>query len=404
MAITRNFNGLDVRFGTATPPAFTPKEVGAQYFVTGDGTSAATISEQWIYSKDGWVEIEVINPSPVATSHNALSDRSIADQHPISAITGLQAELDRIIDNVSITSPVANQAIVWNGTAWVNSAVPAPSLTLNDLTNVDTVSPVADNFLKFDGTKWTNSPAAAPSLTLNDLTNVETAAPATGHYLRYNGTQWANQAFPTIPTLSSNLTDFSTYGYADNTIPFWDTATSKWKALTPVTAGHVLKMGSSEPEFGALNIDALSDVAITTPTTGQVLQWNGTNWINSTFSVLNTDQTVINTSGNGGLSFNSSTSNVAVFTPTGSITSLNWTSVTASTVTDKASSLVLVIRQGATAYMPSSYQINSSVVTVRWAGNVTPATGKANGVDVITLNVIRAGSVYTVFGQHVSFG
>jgi hypothetical protein len=135
-----------------------------------------------------------------------------------------------------------------------------------------------------------------------------------------------------------------------------------------------------------------------------VLQWNGTNWINSTFSVLNTDQTVINTSGNGGLSFNSSTSNVAVFTPTGSITSLNWTSVTASTVTDKASSLVLVIRQGATAYMPSSYQINSSVVTVRWAGNVTPATGKANGVDVITLNVIRAGSVYTVFGQHVSFG
>jgi hypothetical protein len=34
--------------------------------------------------------------------------------------------------------------------------------------------------------------------------------------------------------------------------------------------------------FGVTSIDALSDVVITSPSTGQVLKWNGTNWVNDT--------------------------------------------------------------------------------------------------------------------------
>lgn len=355
---------------------------------------------------------DIIAPQTVGTILTGFSVLKSDYSQIIDANSGFRTGdwlIDPATNKVVMVNQYTSGAVynVMSGTLSFAAAV-KPTYIIDDLDNVNISSVQDGDVLTWDdsSSSWINATVSTgtPALNLNDLTNVDTVTPATGDYLRYTGTQWANQAFPTIPTLSSNLTDFSSYGYADNTIPFWDTSTSKWKAAVGVTAGHVLKMGPTEPEFGALNANDLGDVTITTPTNGQVLQWDGSAWVNATFSPSNTDQTVINTTGSGSLSFNASVSNVATFTPTGSLSSLNWTSVTAATSTDKATSLILVIKQGATAYLPSSYLINSSAVTVKWAGNVTPATGKANGVDVITLNVIRAGSAFTVFGQHVSFG
>lgn len=50
--------------------------------------------------------------------------------------------------------------------------------------------------------------------------------------------------------------------------------------LTHGTTGYVLKMGASNPAWAVNDLDGLSDVVITTPSAGQGLSFNGTNWVN----------------------------------------------------------------------------------------------------------------------------
>ena len=57
----------------------------------------------------------------------------------------------------------------------------------------------------------------------------------------------------------------------------------------------------------ASSIDALSDVVITTPTTSQVLLYNGTNWVNSSSSGGTTTNPLTIGTGLSGTSFNGST-------------------------------------------------------------------------------------------------
>lgn len=76
---------------------------------------------QWINSTAG----------SATTSHDALSGRELPNQHPISAITGLQAELDSKSDaththtldwlsDVTILSPQAGEGLYYNGSTWIN--------------------------------------------------------------------------------------------------------------------------------------------------------------------------------------------------------------------------------------------------------------------------------------------
>lgn len=68
---------------------------------------------------------------------------------------------------------------------------------------------------------------------------------------------------------------------------------------------------------GATSLDGLSDVSINNPTSGQVVKYNGTQWINDTGGAAGVDLTafsVTDTGGDGSLSYNNST---GVFTYTG---------------------------------------------------------------------------------------
>ena len=58
------------------------------------------------------------NNIPVgATDHSKLSNRDLADQHPISAITGLQEELDSLSQAVVFTPNVSSEGVI----SWTNN-------------------------------------------------------------------------------------------------------------------------------------------------------------------------------------------------------------------------------------------------------------------------------------------
>jgi hypothetical protein len=80
---------------------------------------------------------------------------------------------------------------------------------------------------------------------------------------------------------------------------------------------------------------------------------------------------------------------------TANFTNLNLSSTYATTVN-------LVIAQGAIGYIPNAVQIAGSSQTIRWQGNVTP-TPTTSRTDVVSFSILNNSGTYTVLGQLTGF-
>lgn len=67
-----------------------------------------------------------------------------------------------------------------------------------------------------------------------------------------------------------------------------------------------------------------------------------------------------------------------------------------------ATTITVVIEQGATARIANAVQIGGSAQTVNWQGGIVPS-GTDNGVDIISFSILDLGSSYLVLGQLVDF-
>lgn len=98
-------------------------------------------------------------------------------------------------------------------------------------------------------------------ISLDDLDDVNTSGQASGKYLKYDGIKW-------IPAyISANdIAEFDGFGSGSEgqVIKYID---GKWRPGTD--------------SGGASTLNELTDVTISSPTTGQTLRYNGSNWTNS---------------------------------------------------------------------------------------------------------------------------
>jgi hypothetical protein len=169
-------------------------------------------------------------------------------------------------------------------------------VTLNALTDVSIVTPLSGEVLKYDGSNWINGVDSAGKENLTDLDDVLIASLSDGQVLKYNGAYWVNAIDSAGPTNLYELDDI-----------FIDSALS----ANPLTVGQVLKWngtkwanandsgGSGGGGGGggldsaltlqlissSVNLNTLSGVAITAPTTNQVIKYNGSQWVNAADSV-----------------------------------------------------------------------------------------------------------------------
>jgi len=67
-----------------------------------------------------------------------------------------------------------------------------------------------------------------------------------------------------------------------------------------------------------------------------------------------------------------------------------------------ATSLTLILNQGATAYMTTGVQIGGAAQTIEWQGGSAPS-GTSSGIDVVSFSIINSAGTYTVLGQSVSY-
>ena len=115
------------------------------------------------------------------------------------------------------------------------------------------------------------------------------AQPTNGQYLEYNGTSWISKTIPTYPTTFLGLDDTPS-SYSGNA----------GKKLIVNTSGDAVI-------FETDSLNSLSDISLGAESAGDLLKYDGTNWVNSSTISLNE----IDNSGN--LSFRWDTTQVSTY-------------------------------------------------------------------------------------------
>jgi len=73
------------------------------------------------------------------------------------------------------------------------------------------------------------------------------------------------------------------------------------------------------------------------------------------------------------------------------------------TTADRTTSVVLILNQGGTAYIPTALQIDGVVQNINWQGASAPS-GNATQVDIVSFTLIRTGAAWTVIGSLTTYG
>ena len=221
--------------------------------------------------------------------------------NPVSITLGDTQVIPKVLDDlddVVISVPTNNQVLVYNGNMWVNG----PSVTdLNGLTDVVIAAPTNNQVLVYNGSMWVNGPAVTD---LNSLTDVTITSPIQGDLLQYNGVEWVNadltgyrQLFtvndgqtvfgPLLQTYVPNSGQLSVYinGLKQMPTTYVETNSTTFTLTSPAHSTDVIMAEISEitPTYitPITILDQLADVTISNPLQYEILQYNGTQWINS---------------------------------------------------------------------------------------------------------------------------
>jgi len=197
--------------------------------------------------------------------------------------------LDSLTD-VTVANPLTGQFLQYTGGGWVNTTVSLGSggaTNLDGLSDVTLTSPANAQYLSYNSTsgQWVNT--SLPTANLDALTDVVITTPTSGQALKYNGSVWVNTNDPDTNTTysqasvaSGNNINLRLSG-SDSTVDDVLITAGTGITFSSVTANGFTISSSGSGGATATNLDGLTDVTISSPTSGQVLSYNGSQWVNS---------------------------------------------------------------------------------------------------------------------------
>jgi hypothetical protein len=182
------------------------------------------------------------------------------------------------------------------------------SLALDDITDVNAPAPTSGTVLTFSGGQWRALAAVGTSgnpLLLSQLGDVTISGPGTDQLLRWNGSAWVNSNDKVGALTDTNWCRVSGgQVVCDRPMPLTCTTGEalKWNGGTSTWFCEAMSGGVST----TINLNALTDVTITTPVVGHTIRFDGAGWANSTIERIMTGDTQIvatDTGSDGLLSF-----------------------------------------------------------------------------------------------------
>ena len=258
--------------------------------------------------------------------------------------------------DVSETAPTEPEA----GNLWLNTTNGRLYIYINDGDTSQWMQPAVPQF-SGNYNDLSNKPALATVATsgsYNDLTDKPTFGDS-----GFDGSYTSLTNKPTIPADVSDLTD--TTNLLDHFSGNYDDLTNKPTSFANLTLS------------GTTSITGLTTLQQTTEVLSTLAGATGV---------------VAHDLDNGAVFYHSSM--VADFTA-------NFTNVPETD--NRTISVVLLLEQGATAYIPTAVQIDGQSQTIKWLGASAPA-GNANQIDTVSFTLIRTGDAWTVIGSLTTYG
>lgn len=307
------------------------------------------------------------------------------------------------VDNIEVdtTGATTNQALVFNGVKFVPSDVAASggaSLTVSDTAPASPSvgdlwfnSSNARTYVYYDSS-WVEVGGSGGVATLDEIGDITAPSPTSGDFLKWNGTAWVNDAIDLGTDTTGNYVSGVSSG-------------------TGISVSHTPSEGSTATVSLNATLDNLSNVTVPSPTTNDVLQWNGTAWVNVAASTV-------------GATTLDGLSDVVITTPEEfqSITynGTNWVNNYASTVTYVRNAESTTLTTGTVVYLFGATgdhatvkraDNNSDVTSSKTVGLVgAPITASNNGpvvtrgyVDGIDLSVGYASGDVLWLGENGAF-
>lgn len=359
---------------------------------------------------------------------------------PLSSTSGA-TELNELND-VTLTSITANQVLEFNGTNWTNSTLTPPSTNLNALTDVTITSANLGQVLQYNGSEWINS---LVSLSLNQLNNTNIVTPSTEQVLSYNGTTWVNRTLSNPSYIFNELTDVTLTSPVNNNVVVYDNASSNWvnktfnqigvseighthdtssiisgvfsnarisqasviqhqNALT-ITESQISNLQPYLTNINSQNINDLNDVTISNPSNGQVLGFNGTNWIPVTPSAAGssalddlTDVVISSVATDNYLKYNGTNwvnSNLPSIP-----TDLN--SLTDTTISSPVNKNILIYDSGSSQWINNSFSTAGIAPTIHTHSTSDITSGTFADARISVSNVTQHQSALTITKSQVS--
>lgn len=302
--------------------------------LTGNVTGNADTATKWKTERTITLDGDVSGSVSIDGSNNVTITTTVADNSHGHGPSSIALSLGNLLD-ATISNPLDGDFLRYNSGNWINDAVnlgtdtagsyvaaltagsnilitnnsgegttptisvsSTPSyttLTTSTLTvdsiEIDPTGALTGQVLKYNGTKFIPSQdnvAASGNLALTDLSDIAFVAPVDGSLMRYDGTYWTDSgiAFEDISDYANSSTpqygDLIHYNGANwtNRTPELDDASDV--DLTGKLSGHVLQYDGSNWVSSSLGLNEIDGFLVAaTPSTGNVLQWNGVTWSDS---------------------------------------------------------------------------------------------------------------------------
>ena len=236
---------------------------------------------------------------------------------------------------VTITSLTSGQALVYNGTAWVNSSVSASSLWLV-LISGTAPSGANQTLITTDSTHASWQQAGVATYIADSSHAISISTLTSGQVLVWNGTYWVNSTANAASIDGVLVSGTPSVGQA---LVATSSTAADWQAIS----GTATSIGSTS-----------YPVSLSSPSSGQALVWNGSDWVNSTVNAVSVGGILV-----------TGTPSAGQFLVATSSTAADWQTVSTGNATSIAGTAVSIsgLSSGQALVYNGSNWVNSAVAT-----------------------------------------
>jgi hypothetical protein len=227
----------------------------------GDTGATGPIGATGLSGPAGTTDYNDLINKPTIPSIDGLATVAYVDQQIASVSSGGSVDLTNYYTKTQV------DGLIPTVPTDINQLTDTSGLLDTDLSNYVTSTQLTDALASvstFSGDYYDLTSRPTVPSTLNDLTNVDTTGVATGQALVFDGAQW-------VPTTISGTGAVDSVNGQTGTVSLTSTQIAEGSNLY-YTDNRVSTVISTT------NLNELADVSTSSPTTGQVLKWNGSQW------------------------------------------------------------------------------------------------------------------------------